>query len=341
MATITDVAKEADVSLATVSRVINKSFMVSQEKRERVLIAMEKLGYHQTVKAKETKHDASGLILVITSIYHSGLFDSLQRTAQELGYNVIFNHIFDHEDGWESSMDILKILQNNFITGIITVNAVYKNDSIREIIKQYPVVQIGEPLDLPENYMVTVDDVQAAYDITKHLISLNKKRIALMTIKHETPQRSMSFVSNRELGFLKALNDHDIPFDQNLKFFSDYTVDGGAYAAYGILKTEEKPDAIFCITDIMALGCINTFIQNGIKMPQDIAVCGFDNMEFSEFIYPSLTTIDQSFPEIGAEATRMLHSLVNREICKGRKLYVNHQLIIRNSTDLEYKFTEK
>lgn len=335
MSTITDVAKEADVSLATVSRVINKSFLVSDEKKERVLSAMEKLDYQVPVKAKEERNASPKLILVISTIYLPDLFSGLQAAASDLGYAVIYNQNSDNEDGWEMTGDILKILQNNLICGIIMVNAIYKNETLRNLLSPYHVVQIGEPLNMPQNYWVSIDDVDAAYDLTSHLISLGKKRIALMTIKHSSEKAAMAFVENRELGFEKALREHGIPFDESLKFYSDYAADGGAYAMNKLLARGETPDAMVCICDSIAYGALSVCEKNGLKVPEDIAICGFDNMEFSEFSSPPLTSIDQSFEDIGRESVHMLNSVINGETSRGRKLFVNHRLIVRKSTNPE------
>lgn len=335
MSTITDVAKEADVSLATVSRVINKSFLVSEEKKERVLSAMEKLDYQVPIKAKEGRSASPKLILVISTIYLPDLFSGLQTAASELGYAVIYNQNSDNEDGWEMTGDILKILQNNIICGIIMVNAIYKNETLRNLLSPYHVVQIGEPINMPQNYWVSIDDVEAAYDLTNHLISLGKKRIALMTIKHSSEKAVMAFVENRERGFEKAMREHGLLVEEKLKFFSDYAADGGAYTMGKLLAKGEKPDAIVCICDSIAYGCLSVCEKNGIKVPEEIAICGFDNMEFSEFTSPTLTSIDQSFADIGREAIVMLNSVINGEISLGRKLFVNHRLIVRKSTDTD------
>lgn len=332
MATLSEIAKEADVSLATVSRVINKSFRVSDEKRERVLAAMESLGYQYTTKNKINKSGENRLILVIASIHSSELSDAMQETSKELGYNVLYNYIADKEDGFETALDTLKQFPENFISGIITINSVYKNEMLKDALSQYPLVQIGEPLNMPEtNYIVSTDDVQAAYDLTEHLIKQGKKKIAIMTIK-SSATKSMGFVDNREYGFMKALRDYGLPFKEEYLIYSDYSVDGGAYASSKILKMEEKPDAVLCVSDTMALGCIYTFTRNGVRVPEDIAVCGFDNIDFFEYANPPLTSVDISWGELGIEALKMLDSIINQTLTTGRKLYVPHKIFMREST---------
>lgn len=332
MATIRDVAKEADVSLATVSRVINNSFTVTQDKRERVITAMNKLGYQPTIKNKDSKGTNFKTILVISSIYVEDLFNGLQTTSEELDYNVIFCLIGDTLSGIDRANKVLRSLKNETIAGIILCNAVFKDPAFAELLSRFPVVQIGEPIDLSENYVVSIDDFQAAYDMTSHLIKTGKRRIALMSIKQKNSK--MTFVAQRENGYIKALEDHRLKFDANLISYSDFTMDGGSFATKEILSLSKLPDAILCVTDWMAIGCISALNRAGISIPRDIAVAGFDNTEMSEFTNPPLTSIDQAFSDIGGEAVRALDCVINNKYTKGRKILVQHELIIRSSTSL-------
>lgn len=335
MATIVDVAKEADVSLATVSRVLNKSFMVSDEKRLRVEAAVKKLGYQHPQNPQGARKGGAKLIFVITSIHQADLFDGMIETAGELGYELIISYISDREDGWQTSARIMKTMKKEWIAGVITNNAASKNDELRQILRLYPLVQVGEALDMRdfgENYMVSVDNVQAAYELTCHLIRTGRRRIAFMCIDNYLIQGDFNFIVQREKGYLQALQEHGIEPDPALKFYSDVSAEDSAKVTKKILRMENPPDAIFCINDMMATGCLKTLREAGVRVPEDIAVCGFDNMDFSSFLSPSLTTVDQSFEEMGTSAIRMLHQVITGEINTGRKLFINHKLMVRHST---------
>lgn len=344
MATIVDVAKEADVSLATVSRVLNKSFMVSDEKRLRVEAAIQKLGYQHSQNPQGARKAGAKLVFVITSIHQADLFDGMIETAGELGYELIISYISDREDGWKTSARIMKTMKREWIAGVITNNAAAKNNELRQILRPYPLVQVGEPLDMQgfgENYLVSVDNVQAAYDLTSHLIETGRRRIAFMCIDNYLMQGDNNFILQREKGYLQALQEHGIDPDPALKLHSDVSAEDSASVTEELLRMKNPPDAIFCINDMMASGCLKALREAGVRVPEDIAVCGFDNMEFSDFLYPSLTTIDQSFEEMGTSAIRMLHQVITGEIGTGRKLFINHKLLVRQSTMTESEKKQK
>ncbi|AGF58510.1 LacI family repressor for deo operon, udp, cdd, tsx, nupC, and nupG [Clostridium saccharoperbutylacetonicum] len=330
MATVIDVAKEADVSVATVSRVLNNSFMVTEEKRARVLAAIEKVGYKVSTKNKELKRNNSKVILVITGTLLEDLFSSFQDTASDLGYHVIY-HYCGNQISTESAKEVVNILKNNVIAGIVLLDITESNNDFKQLLSHYPIVQIGNPLiDTTDNYIVSADDRKIAYDVVSHLIETGKKRIAI--ISAETEGRFVHFERDRERGYMDALRDNDLPCDDSLKFHVDFTMDGGSDATKKILASENRPDAIFCISDTLAVGCIYRLKRAGISIPDEISVAGIDNTEITEFFDPPITTVDQSFKEIGSETIKMLVSLINGELSRGRKIYIEHQLIIRKST---------
>lgn len=330
MATVIDVAKEAEVSVATVSRVLNNSFMVTQEKRDRVLAAIEKVGYKVTVKNKENKRMNSKIILVITGILNEDYFNGFQETADDNGYQVLYQY-WSTSNNIKNSKDIINILKNNTIAGIVLLDIIDYDIEFKELLLQYPVVQIGRPvLDLGTNYVVSADEYQTAYDIVSHLISTEKKRIAIITIR--TENKNVLFERERERGYFQALIDNNIHFDETLKYYADYTIDGGSDATKKILKSQNRPDAIFCISDTMAIGCLYRLKKEGISIPDEISVAGIDNSEITEFLDPPLTTADQSFKEIGSETIKMLVSLINGELSRSRKVIIDHELVIRSST---------
>ncbi|BCZ44980.1 DNA-binding transcriptional regulator CytR [Clostridium gelidum] len=333
MATVIDVAKEADVSVATVSRVLNNSFMVTEEKRERVRAAIDKVGYKVSAKNKEVKRTNLKVILVITGTLLEDLFNSFQDTACELGYHIIY-HYCSNPSSTEGAKEVVNILKNNIIAGIILLDISESNNEFKQIISHYPVVQIGKPLlDTIDNYIVSADDRTIAYDVVSHIIQTGKKRIAI--ISGATEGKIVHFEREREKGYMDALRDNNLPCDDSLIFHVDFTIDGGSDATKKILALENRPDAIFCISDNLAIGCIYKLKKAEISIPDEISVAGIDNSEISEFFDPPITTVDQSFKEIGSETIKMLVSLINGELSRGRKIYIEHQLIVRESTSKE------
>ncbi len=322
MANMADVAREADVSTATVSRVLNNSMQVIPETRERVLRAMEKLGYDYGARKMEGNLSHKNVILVITNTAMPEIFDHLRRAGAALGYQVIFNF---YSLGDEAN--IFDILGENVVSGVILLGVIDRNGALENWLKKYPLVQLkAKRLQFKDNYAVLSDEAMMAYDGVEHLIRLGRKRIALITVK-QAP-----FIENkRENGYRQALCDAGIEIDQNLIFYGDYTYDGGYDAAKALVKSGIKADGIFCICDMMAAGCMKYLSERGYRIPEDIAVVGLDNIEAAPFLTPALTTVDSCIEETAAEAVRLLDDVIRKKISHGRTVYVEHRLVIRES----------
>lgn len=330
MATIVDVAQEAEVSVATVSRVMNNSFRVTEEKRRRVYAAIEKLSYQPTIRQKNVKNTGR-IILLVAPILVNELFDSIMATGKDMGYETIIYYIGEDAEGYNSLIDLMKMFPPGLICGLIFVNNVCGEPEPWARLQQYPLVQVGEYLDAETCFAVSTDDVKAAFDMTSYMIQKGHRRIALVSTDANQGSR-FRFCKDREAGYRMALAQNNMPVDPELLIYTDYTVEGGAEAARKLIGLEQKPDAVFCVSDHMGVGCVEEFQLAGYHVPGDIAVAGFDNLELSEMCRPRLTTLAQSLEEIGAEAVRVLDMIVNGKLTAGRKIYVQHHIIVREST---------
>ncbi|RCX16063.1 LacI family transcriptional regulator [Anaerobacterium chartisolvens] len=325
MVKIEDVAALAGVSVATVSRVLNNNYMVSKEKREKVLEAVKALNYQPNALGRNLRRAESKMVLVVCTAVIDEAMRGIQDVAKDLGYDVILSYS-DRTGG----MNSIKFLENGLVGGVIFLNMLFKDEELINISKQYPVVQCGEYVDIPNSYLVAVNDGKATYDMTKHVIELGKKRIAFVACEGygENPH----FSRDRERGYKLALADFGLPHYPELRRSGDFSIESGIAAAKEYLKMDHKPDAVICAQDNIAFGCLNTFKNAGLSVPGDIAVTGFDNIEISEVSDPSITTIAQPFYEIGRETMKMLVSLMKGEISVGRHLFIDYQLIVRGST---------
>ncbi|MBP2643537.1 MAG: transcriptional regulator, LacI family [Firmicutes bacterium] len=326
MVTIADVAAMAGVSVATVSRVLNNSYIVSPEKRARVTEAIEALNYKPNVYGRNLRRTESKLILVVCSTVIEEIMNGIQDTAKDLGYDIVLNYTGSRK----KSLDSIKFLQNGLVDGVIYSNLFFADEELINISRQFPVVQCGELLDIPNSFLVSNRDEEAAYNIVHHLISQGKKRIGLVTLSDA--EASCHFSKEREKGYIRALTDFNIPYDPELIRRGDMSFEYGLEAANYFLQMKNRPDAIFCVQDIPAVGCINAIKSAGVAIPDDIAVAGFDNVELAEMCDPPLTTVAQPFYEIGRETMRTLVSLIKGEITIGRHILLDSELIIRGST---------
>ncbi len=332
MVTLGDVAKEANVSIATVSRAINNSLLVTEEKVERINAAIKKLGYQPAIRQKQNVMSTNKVIYVITAMLQQNLLDSIRDKAYELGYEVAISYTGEGKAGYERAINLFRILSSDIITGIITINNLYHDNLVWKEFSKYPIVQIGEYADITPCYTVLTDDTLGAAEMTQYLIDKGYKRIAFVTNKRFYEQYQFRFVRQREDGFRQVLKKNNIDFDESLKIYVDYTQEGGREAAQKIVAMDNPPDAVFCIGDIIAASCVNELNRLGVQVPKDIAVAGYDNLEISEYCSPQLTTVAQTFEDIGAEAVRTLDMVVNGNLSIGRKIYIAHKILEREST---------
>jgi LacI family repressor for deo operon, udp, cdd, tsx, nupC, and nupG len=329
MIRIQDVAAEAGVSVSTVSRVLNNSFTVTEEKRAHVMEAVKRVGY-QPIRAKTTKTSKNKLILMFSSIVIESIIEPMQNAAVESGYQLLFNYLGENNNIYERINEVLKLLQDNNIGGLILMNIIIKDEHLTDYMSRFPVVQIGEGVHSNPLYIVSSDDKQAGYDLTTHLLERGYDSIGFAGVNSQHGQPDYS--RNRLEGYKEALEEHHIPLNSEMIFDADYSTEGGADAARYFTSLKKPLRAICCVSDIIAIGCIGEMKKLGKRVPHDVAVAGFDNMIVSQFCSPSLTTMAQSFEEIGVEAVNMLDQLIQGNLAKGRKLFIPHELIIRDST---------
>jgi DNA-binding LacI/PurR family transcriptional regulator len=332
--TINDVAKAAGVSIATVSRVINNDNVVTESKRERVFQVMRELGY---VPVRRGSKSASGnqIILIISSIFPflEEVYSGISAAVGELNahYEVALCYAENIQHGYRNALALIKMLPPELLRGLIFFNNVCTDRELLAEFQRYPLVQIGEYIESESTFVVSSDDKRAMFDITRLLIARGRRRFGLVSNRFSPEQRRYQFCARREAGFRAALEGTDIPFDNSMILYVDYTVEGGIDAARRIAELDPRPDAVVCVSDYIAAGCVMELQERGISVPGSIAVTGFDDNEIAEFCYPRLTTVRQSFEEMGMEAVRMLDALCAGSLNLGRTTYIWHSIIERGS----------
>ncbi|HIR92207.1 MAG TPA: LacI family DNA-binding transcriptional regulator [Candidatus Egerieimonas intestinavium] len=330
MVTISDVAKEAGVSLSTASRALNNSSLVSAEKKEKVLEAVKKLGYRPIRLSAVRKAQQDKIIVVITRMLNRDMLDAIRETADELGYQMAISYAGESCDGgYQSALELIKILPQHMIGGLIFIHNECRDEKIWKELSAYPMVQVGESKEVSPLRSISIDDRAAAYDMTSYLIKQGYRRIAY--VRSDNDDR-FSYGKPRLKGYCEALEDAGIEVDKSLILDAGYILDGGSDVAKDIVKMKNRPDVVFCGSDYMAVGCLAELERQGIRVPEDIAVCGFDNHEVTEYCQPSLTTVGQPYGEMGSEAVRMLDMICSGAIASGRKMLAEHTIIVREST---------
>jgi len=332
--TIYDIAKELDITAASVSRALNNNPKISESTRKLVLETAAKMNYKQNKLALALRSGKSNNVGVIVPRIDSNFFASIIRGIEEELYSVGYHIIIcqTHEDAKIES-DNINTLLNAQVDGILMSisNVINENNDImkRVVDKNVPLIFFDRKKHIDGVSSVTIDDFEGGYLATKQLIDEGCNRIA-----HFTGNQTLEIFQNRTKGYKKALADHGIVFDPNYVFQIKSNVDAGRLAMEKLLSLGNPPDALFSTSDFAALGAIQVLKENGIKIPEEFCVFGFGNEPFTKFMELSISSVDQSPLEMGKMSAKVfLEQINNTENLKiEKKVILKPELHIRKSS---------
>ena len=326
--TIKDVAKAANVSVATVSRVLNKKTNVSDEAVQAVNRAVEELGYSPNFLGRDLRKSETKRILAIIASteqsFYSDVLRGMQDAAYQQGYDVL---IATTRNDPEHEMHLLNMLFSKAVDGAVLLAPKLDAQTISQLARKYHLAMCLERLEGCEILCVTIDNEQAGYDATKLLIGKGRKRIGLITTK----ERSQSSI-DREKGYRRALADAGIGVDEQLIYYGGYDCDDGFAGCEQLMKLENKPDAIFSISDTISIGAMTYAIRNGIEVGKDVLFFGFDNIAYSHMFIPRLSTVEQPCYLQGKTVIEKLILNMKAEVPDMGVYKLPHSLILREST---------
>ncbi|GGB32644.1 LacI family transcriptional regulator [Lentibacillus populi] len=327
MATIQEVAKRAGVSVATVSRVINKRSKVSMKARIRVEQAIKELNYEPSVLGRNLRNSESRLLLVllpsISNPFYSEIINGIEDTAIGQGYNIL---LCETDSNPEREAIYFNMMRNRLADGIILMDPTVNQENLHELASKYPVVQCSEFDEDGNISYVTINNQLAAYQAVKHLIKLGKQKIALIN-----SDEKFLYARERRSGYEKALKEFAIPIEEKWIYNTDnLSFESGQQAMRFLLNQEDRPAAVFAVSDLFAIGALKEINSNGLRVPDDIAVIGFDKISFSNMTYPTLTTVAQPMYRMGCISANMIINKIKGE--EVDSLILDHELIIREST---------
>lgn len=324
--TIHDIAKILDINSSTVSRALNDSPRVAEKTKKKIVAKALELGYqrnHLASNLRKNKTNTLGVIVPrISRHFFSSAIAGIEETAYNLGYNVI---ICQSLEQLEREQQIINTLLFNRVDGVLaSISMETKNYEHFEGLKQrkIPFVFFDRHCNIPNTSSVLIDDFQAGFDATEHLINNGCK-----TIAHFAGPDTLEIYKNRYAGYKAALSKHQLEFNEALVFRSQLMEPDGINNVEQMLALPYNVDGIFSANDVAAISAMQQLKRKGIKVPDDIAVVGFSNETISAVIEPSLTTINQSGFEIGKTATELLIS----QITHGDREIVNENVIIQAS----------
>jgi len=335
-ATIKDVAALADVSYQTVSRVINNSPNVSERTREKVNQAILELNYRPNLAARSLPGQLSFVIGFIVPYHPDYLIRDPHLLAQisgadaeanTHGYNLLLSTAGDSQHGLEAYE---RFMRNHVADGALVIETASSRVGGDLLARQnYPYVSLGCDLGNPDACIVCSDNRAGGELITQHLLEKGHRRIGII---NGPPIGAIAGLQERLEGHQQTLAATGLDFDPALMVFGDYTRPSGEWATQQLLDLPDTPTAIFALNDRMAMGAIRALQQAGYRVPQDIAVAGYDDIPTAADFNPSLTTVNGSARKVGQLGAKMLFKLIAGETLNSKEVIIPSNLIIREST---------
>jgi DNA-binding LacI/PurR family transcriptional regulator len=330
--TIKTVAKEAGVSPSTVSRVISNSPRISLKTKEKVFKIMDELGYHPNAIARslainETK--TIGLVIPCSSedFYMNSFFQESLRgiahIANTKGYDLLISSSNENE------IDVVKrFINSKKVDGIILMRSSLKDESIRYLRKrEFPFVLIGTCMEYNDIYEVDTDNFLASYDLTKHLIQRNCKKIAFIGGEHN------SIVTIKRLeGYKKAMENFNLRLYDEFIITDKFSEEKGYNSMQKLLDLNIIPDGIIITDDLMCAGAIKKLQEKNLKVPKDVLIAAFNDGIFTKYSNPPITSIKIHSSKLGERACEVLFDIMHNNNVDKRNI-INYELIMRASTN--------
>lgn len=325
---IKDVARRAGVSISTVSRVVNGSKAVRPETHQKVIKAIEELGYKPNAIARSLKVKNTKTIGIMIPDISNQFYPEVVRGIEDIANMYEYNIFLCNTDlDAEKEVQYLDALTEKQVDGIIFMGNIV-SEKLAEGFNgiDIPVVLIGtDYADLPS---VSIDNVSASKEAINYLIRKGHRRIGIITGKKRDPVTGRA----RLEGYKQALEDNGIDYDDELVIEGGYRFRSGYEGAKQLIGMVNMPTAIFVANDEMAVGTIRAALEKGIRIPEELAIVGFDNSHMAGKVYPALTTVAQPIYEMGAIGMRVLTKILNNEPLETHKIRLKYDLIERESS---------
>lgn len=328
-ARLKDVADLAGVSFKTVSNVVNNHPNVTPQTREKVMKAIAELRYRPNMSARSLRHGRSGFLAIalpeLTSPYFATLASEIGAVAKRQGLVVLIEETFGERAGEQI---VLEGLASHLIDGIIFSPMATPANSVAARSDTTPMVLLGERGHPAGFDHIAVDNVRAAREVTQHLLDCGRQRIAAIGA-----ERGSGTGGLRARGYRAALKAAGVEADPAIMVSRlKYDRASGAMAMASLLDSGAEVDAVFCFNDLMALGALSVLRQRGYRVPDDIAVAGFDDLEEGRYSSPALTTVSPDVPFLAEEAVRLLTRRVAEPDAPAQHIDVPFTIEIREST---------
>ncbi|MEZ0536537.1 LacI family DNA-binding transcriptional regulator [Caldicellulosiruptoraceae bacterium PP1] len=326
--TIKDIAKLTGYSTATISRAISGKSGVSDEKRKEILNIIEELGYFPDQTARKLRKRETKTILVIIpdieNIYFNKFIKGLEQTARKANYNIILG---DTEKSRAIEQNYFNMLKGNVADGAIVLGPSCDVSVLLEINRLFNVIFVSDHYS-DELTTVCIDDFKSAYEATTYLYKCGYRKIAKITGTLDLGVNSV----DRLKGYKMALESYGLEIKNEYIKKGDFKYESGYKLTKELLDLPDRPDAIFCSNDEMAMGSLDAIKEKGLSIPDEIGVIGFDDVEYSTIYSPKISSIYQPRWELGVLAFELLLKKINNQEVNKGKYILDTKLVPRETT---------
>ncbi|MGX1930609.1 LacI family DNA-binding transcriptional regulator [Flagellimonas sp. 2504JD4-2] len=329
--TIKDIANELGITPSAVSKALNNHPRMSVETKTSVLEVAKKLNYQPNLLASALRKGKSNLVGIIVPRAHSNFFSSvvenIEETLSDHGYNVIITQSNESYQKECKNIDALLHIQVDGIIASLANETADLRYFDKIVSNGIPLVMFDRSEDVLKADYIGINDYGGSKLVVDHLVEQGCKRIA-----HIAGFANTRIYKNRIEGYRDALAEHGLPLDADLLVESKLTINDGRCIMENFLNMAERPDAVYAAGDYAALGAMKTLIEQGIKIPDEMALVGFSNEPFTSLVAPSITTIDQHSAQIGKLAATAFLKQVAGEPTDLEKIILEPELLIRASS---------
>jgi len=326
--TMHDVAKEAGVSLMTVSRVVNHKDDVSPATRQKVMGVIDRLNYRPSSLARGLATQHTGTLGVVVPDISNPFFSSIVRIAEEEAYAQDYSVFLGNtNEDPQREMAVLQSLEDNQVDGLILCSSRLEDAVLLNILSRFPSsVLIFRKRKRPDVGAITLNDIYGGEIAIHHLLKSGHEKIGLVS----GPSISLS-AYGRQKGYEKALNEAGIPIRVEWIRNCAPVVESGYETVRDLLKEYPEITALFCHNDLIAVGALQACAELGRRVPDDLAIIGFDDIRLAELVTPSLTTLNVPRTMIGTQAMRLLLAQIKSNTDETKEIHLNPELILRES----------
>jgi LacI family transcriptional regulator, repressor for deo operon, udp, cdd, tsx, nupC, and nupG len=328
---IKDIAALSGVSPATVSRTLRNPELVNKDTRKKVMKAVRESGYRPNRFGSSLRTRESGNIVVvmpdITNQVNAGIIRAIESEAHKSGYSVLLG---DTQGLAERERHYADMISSGQADGILlfTSRLPFDIDPKLPLLKQLPpLVNGNESIPVDGLCKVMINNAEGAKAAVQYLLSLGHRRIAAVLGAQDAPSNQ-----ERLQGFRQAMEEVGLQVEPQLMVAGDYSTESGMAAMEKLLKLRQRPTAVFCFNDDMAIGAMNVLHHYGFSIPEDMSVMGFDDIRYAGLMRPALTTIHQPLEDIGRAAMQLLLQQLKGQQPENKQVELPFQLVIRQST---------